>query len=71
MSRLSRTVIIAVLAGVAFGVTTAIGNLPVDLVATAHGFRFAVVRGLLVGVLHGSPPTRSSGSSTGTPPPHR
>ncbi len=53
MSRLSRTVIIAVLAGVAFGVTTAIGNIPVDLVATAHGFRFAVVRGLLVGLLHG------------------
>ncbi|GAA2811194.1 NACHT domain-containing protein [Kitasatospora paracochleata] len=53
MSRLSRTVIIAVLAGIAFGVTTAIGNLPVDLVATTHSLRFAVVRGLLVGVLHG------------------
>ncbi|MFG2822269.1 helix-turn-helix domain-containing protein [Kitasatospora sp. NPDC048365] len=53
MSRLARTLIIAVLAGIAFGVTTAIGNLPVDLVATAHSLRFAVVRGLLVGVLHG------------------
>ncbi|MFD4763892.1 helix-turn-helix domain-containing protein [Streptomyces sp. NPDC058439] len=53
MSRLSRTVIIAVLAGIAFGVTTAIGNVPVDLVATSHSLRFAVVRGLLVGVLHG------------------
>ncbi|MFD8594294.1 helix-turn-helix domain-containing protein [Kitasatospora sp. NPDC059646] len=53
MSRLSRTLIVAVLAGLAFGVTTAIGNLPVDLVATEHSLRFAVVRGLLVGVLHG------------------
>ncbi|MEW1912964.1 helix-turn-helix transcriptional regulator [Kitasatospora sp. NPDC085895] len=53
MSRLSRTAIIAVLAGIAFGVTTAIGNLPVDLVATTHSLRFAVVRGLLVGALHG------------------
>ncbi|WP_405392448.1 helix-turn-helix domain-containing protein [Streptomyces sp. NBC_01102] len=53
MSRFSRTVIIAVLAGLAFGVTTGIGNVPIDLVATSHSLRFAVVRGLLVGVLHG------------------
>ena len=53
MSRSSRTLIIGFLAGLAFGVTTAIGNLPVDLVATSHGLGFALVRGLVVGLLHG------------------
>ncbi|MEU9131635.1 helix-turn-helix transcriptional regulator [Kitasatospora sp. NPDC048540] len=53
MRRSSRTLIVGFLAGLAFGVTTAVGNLPVDLVATSHGLRFAIVRGLVVGVLHG------------------
>jgi hypothetical protein len=53
MRRSSRTLIIGFLAGMAFGVTTAIGNLPVDLVATSHGLTFALVRGLVVGLLHG------------------
>ncbi|MEY9842137.1 NACHT domain-containing protein [Streptacidiphilus sp. EB103A] len=53
MSRFSRTLFIGFLAGLAFGVTTAIGNLPVDLVATSHGLGFAIVRGLVVGLLHG------------------
>jgi transcriptional regulator with XRE-family HTH domain len=52
--RTPRALIIAFLAGLAFGVTTAVGNVPVDLVATSHGLRFAVVRGLVVGLLHGS-----------------
>ena len=54
MRRSSRTLIIGFLAGLAFGVTTAIGNLPVDLVATSHGLGFALVRGLVVGLLHGT-----------------
>ncbi|GAA1165412.1 transcriptional regulator with XRE-family HTH domain [Kitasatospora gansuensis] len=54
MGRTPRALIIAFLAGLAFGVTTAVGNVPVDLVATTHGPRFAVVRGLVVGLLHGS-----------------
>ncbi|HXA59610.1 MAG TPA: XRE family transcriptional regulator, partial [Streptosporangiaceae bacterium] len=53
MRRSSRTLIIGSLGGLAFGVTTAIGNLPVDLVATSHGLTFALVRGLVVGLLHG------------------
>jgi transcriptional regulator with XRE-family HTH domain len=53
MRRSSRTLIIGFLGGLAFGVTTAIGNLPVDLVATSHGLEFALVRGLVVGLLHG------------------
>ncbi|MDH6116422.1 hypothetical protein ABH930_000821 [Kitasatospora sp. GAS204A] len=53
MSLLSRTLLIGFLGALAFGVTTAIGNLPVDLVATSHGLGFALVRGLVVGLLHG------------------
>ncbi|MGW4909918.1 NACHT domain-containing protein [Streptomyces sp. NPDC004270] len=48
-----RTAVIAFLAGLSFAVVTAIGNIPVDLVATSHGLGFAVRRGLLVGSLHG------------------
>ncbi|MDH6124840.1 NACHT domain-containing protein [Kitasatospora sp. GP82] len=53
MSLPSRTLLIGFLAALAFGVTTAIGNLPVDLVATSHGLGFALVRALVVGLLHG------------------
>ncbi|MGW1373440.1 NACHT domain-containing protein [Streptomyces sp. NPDC002446] len=53
MRRSSRMLVVGFLAALAFGLTTGIGNLPVDLVATAHGLRFALVRGLLVGLLHG------------------
>ncbi|MFI9272122.1 NACHT domain-containing protein [Kitasatospora sp. NPDC052896] len=53
MSLPSRTLLIGFLGALAFGVTTAIGNLPVDLVATSHGLGFALVRGLVVGLLHG------------------
>ncbi|MEU9155837.1 NACHT domain-containing protein [Streptomyces sp. NPDC048417] len=48
-----RTAVIAFLAGLSFAVVTAIGNIPVDLVATSHGLGFAVRRGLVVGSLHG------------------
>jgi hypothetical protein len=34
-------------------VTTAVGNVPVDLVVTSRGLTFALVRGLVVGLLHG------------------
>ena len=54
MSRFTRTLIIGFLAGLAFGVTTAVGNLPVDLVATSHGLGFVLARCLVVGLLHGS-----------------
>lgn len=48
-----RTLVLAVLCGYLLGVATAVGNLPVDLVATAHGLAFAIRRGLVVGTLHG------------------
>ncbi|MFG2830634.1 trypsin-like peptidase domain-containing protein [Streptomyces sp. NPDC048434] len=53
MRRSSRMVVVGFLAALAFGVTTGIGNLPVDLVATEQGLAFALGRGLLVGLLHG------------------
>lgn len=53
MRRSSRMLVIGLLAGLAFGVTTAVGNLPVDLVGTAYGLTFALVRGLVIGLLHG------------------
>jgi hypothetical protein len=53
MGRLPRTLWIAFLAALAFGLATAMGNLPVDLVATSHGVAFAIARGIAVGALHG------------------
>ncbi|MFG2864415.1 NACHT domain-containing protein [Streptomyces sioyaensis] len=53
MRRSSRMLVIGFLAGMALGVPTGIGNLPVDLVATPHELGFAIVRGLLVWLLHG------------------
>ncbi|MGW7491931.1 NACHT domain-containing protein [Streptomyces sp. NPDC054786] len=53
MRRSSRMLVVGFLAALAFGVTTGIGNLPVDLVATEQGLGFALGRGLLVGLLHG------------------
>ncbi|WP_327732952.1 trypsin-like peptidase domain-containing protein [Streptomyces nojiriensis] len=52
MSRSTRMLVIGFLAALALGVTTAVGNVPVDLVATSFGLRFALVRGLVVGLLH-------------------
>ncbi|MFD5536718.1 hypothetical protein ACFWIJ_02385 [Streptomyces sp. NPDC127079] len=48
-----RTAVIAFLAGLSFAFVTAVGNIPVDLIATSHGLGFAVRRGLVVGTLHG------------------
>jgi hypothetical protein len=53
MRRSSRTLVIAILAGLVFGAVTGIGNIPVDLVATSLGLEFAVCRALVVGLLHG------------------
>jgi hypothetical protein len=53
MRRSTRALAVGGLASVAFGVTTAIGNIPVDLVATSRGLEFALARGIVVGVLHG------------------
>ncbi|MFC4606254.1 NACHT domain-containing protein [Streptomyces maoxianensis] len=53
MSLTARTAVIAFLAGLSFAVTTAIGNIPVDLIGTSHGLGFAIRRGLVVGLLHG------------------
>ncbi|GAB2813745.1 hypothetical protein GCM10027073_52530 [Streptomyces chlorus] len=53
MRRSSRMLVIGFLAALALGVTTAVGNVPADLVATSHGLEFALVRGLVVGLLHG------------------
>ncbi|MFJ6759773.1 trypsin-like peptidase domain-containing protein [Streptomyces sp. NPDC091273] len=52
MSRSSRVLVIGFLAALALGVTTAVGNVPVDLIATPFGLGFALVRGLVVGLLH-------------------
>ncbi|WP_052230287.1 NACHT domain-containing protein [Streptomyces sp. CT34] len=51
--RSSRILVVGFLAALAFGVTTAVQNLPVDLVAASKGLGFAITRGLLVGFLHG------------------
>ncbi|KPI28864.1 hypothetical protein OK074_6846 [Actinobacteria bacterium OK074] len=48
-----RTLLIAFLAALSYGVPTAIGNIPVDLVRTSYGLGFALRRGLAVGLLHG------------------
>ncbi|MBM7439773.1 trypsin-like peptidase domain-containing protein [Streptomyces sp. HB132] len=53
LPRSTRTLVIGLLAGLAFGITTAIANVPVVLVATPHGTGFALLRGLLAGLLHG------------------
>ncbi|MFD7531943.1 NACHT domain-containing protein [Streptomyces sp. NPDC059849] len=53
MRRSSRALAVGGLAAAAFGVTTAIGNIPVDLVATSRGLEFAMARGVVVGLLHG------------------
>ncbi|MGW3950816.1 NACHT domain-containing protein [Streptomyces sp. NPDC004752] len=53
MRRSTRMLVIGFLAGMALGVPTGIGNLPVDLIATTRGLGFAIVRGLLVWLLHG------------------
>jgi hypothetical protein len=53
MGRLPRTLWVAFLAALAFGFATAVGNLPVDLVATSRGVAFAIVQGVVVGALHG------------------
>lgn len=53
MRRSSRTLVVGFLAALSFGLPTAIGNLPVDLIGTPYGFEFALVRGLVVGFLHG------------------
>lgn len=53
MRRSSRMLVIGFLSGMALGVPTGIGNLPVDLVATENGPGFAIVRGFLVWLLHG------------------
>lgn len=48
-----RALAVGGLAFMAFGVTTAIGNVPVDLAATSRGLEFALTRGAAVGLLHG------------------
>ncbi|BBC35361.1 hypothetical protein SGFS_066550 [Streptomyces graminofaciens] len=53
MSRRARTAVIAFMAGLSMALTTAIGNIPVNLVATSYGLGFAIRRGLVVGLLHG------------------
>ncbi|MPY63128.1 NACHT domain-containing protein [Streptomyces spongiae] len=53
MSLGARTAVISFLAGLSFMLTTAIGTIPVDLIATSHGLGFAIRRGVVVGVLHG------------------
>ena len=53
MNLVRRTLIIGLLAAVAIGVTTAVGNICVDLITTSHGLGFTVERGLVTGVLHG------------------
>jgi transcriptional regulator with XRE-family HTH domain len=37
----------------AFGVTTGLGTIVMDLIATSHGFGYVLERGLVIGLLHG------------------
>ncbi|MFJ5675696.1 NACHT domain-containing protein [Streptomyces sp. NPDC093097] len=53
LRRSTRILVIGFLAALSLGLTTAVGNLPVDLVATSFGLGFALERGLVVGLLHG------------------
>ncbi|MGF6945908.1 trypsin-like peptidase domain-containing protein [Streptomyces auratus] len=53
MRRSSRMLVVGFLAALSFGLTTGIGNLPVDLVGTPYDLGFAVRRGVVVGLLHG------------------
>ncbi|MCB5907367.1 NACHT domain-containing protein [Streptomyces pinistramenti] len=53
MSRWTRTVLIAFLAGLSFAIVTCVGNIPIDLIATSHGLGFAIRRGTVAGLLHG------------------
>ncbi|MFD9500452.1 trypsin-like peptidase domain-containing protein [Streptomyces sp. NPDC060035] len=53
LRRSSRMLVIGFLAALALGVTTAVGNVPADLVATSLGLKFSLVRGIVVGLLHG------------------
>ncbi|MPY53535.1 NACHT domain-containing protein [Streptomyces acidicola] len=53
MSLRARTAVVSFLAGLSFGLTTAVGNIPVNLIATSHGLGFAIRRGVVVGLLHG------------------
>jgi hypothetical protein len=51
--RWARTLVLGALSGYVFGVATAVGNLPVDLIGTSRGLDFAIRRGLVIGTLHG------------------
>ena len=53
MRRSSRMLVVGFLSALAFGVTTAVGNIPVDLVVTSRGIGFILERSLVVGLLHG------------------
>ncbi|WP_406397820.1 NACHT domain-containing protein [Streptomyces sp. NBC_00879] len=51
--RSARMLLVGFLAALAFGVTTGIGSVLVELVGASHGLGFAIMRGLMVGLLHG------------------
>ncbi|MFE6894832.1 NACHT domain-containing protein [Streptomyces sp. NPDC057694] len=53
MSLRARTAVVSFLAGMPFALATGIGNIPVNLIATSHGLGFAILRGVVVGLLHG------------------
>ncbi|MHB9759147.1 NACHT domain-containing protein [Streptomyces sp. BYX5S] len=53
MSLRARTAVVSFLAGMPFALATGIGNIPVNLIATSHGLEFAILRGVVVGLLHG------------------
>jgi hypothetical protein len=53
MSLRARTAVVSFVAGLSFFLTTAIGNIPIVLIATSHGLGFAIRRGLVAGLLHG------------------
>lgn len=53
VSRLSRLCVIGVLTALVVGVTTGLGTIVMDLIATSHGFGYILERGLVIGLLHG------------------
>ncbi|MFC9915660.1 NACHT domain-containing protein [Streptomyces sp. NPDC059862] len=53
MNRFSRMSALGLLTAVVVGVTTGLGNVAVDLIATSHGLGYVLKRGLMVGLSHG------------------
>ncbi|MGW7529275.1 helix-turn-helix domain-containing protein [Streptomyces sp. NPDC054783] len=66
LSRLSRLCVIGLLTALVVGVTTGLGTVFMDLIATSHGFGYVLERGLVAGLLSGCVAGLGSGILYGT-----